>query len=317
MYTHIAVGGTFDGLHIGHQHFLRNAFKAGVRVTIGLTSARYIHRFKKGKGVAPYSRRYQALTAWLRKSGFAQQAMVVPLHDSFGPAILGTNFDAIAVTPDNRTMAMEINRIRAERGFTPLSVVEIDLVPAEDMHAISSTRIRKGEIDRDGKLMLPDALRPELQQPMGPVLTHREIETSIKKYRDNVVISVGDVATQTLFSFGVQPSLAIIDLFVERKPYQSFEAYKFPKKYQVVRVKSGPGYIAKKAVEAIQTWSTAVKSRTVVVVDGEEDLLAIPVIIHAPVGSIVYYGQPKKGLVEVMVSAEKKKEVIELLRGFV
>lgn len=317
MYKHIVAGGTFDGLHKGHQHFLTKTFAAGARVTIGLTSGRYIQKYKKGKNVAAYSRRYQTLTSWLRRQGLSARATVMPLHDPFGPTLLPGGFDAIAVTCDNKVMAEEINRQREQRGLTVLGVVDIDLVAAEDRRPISSTRVRAGEIDTGGRLILPDTLRSELQRPLGRVLTGREIEDSIGRNRDNVTVAVGDVTTHTFFSFGVQPSLAIIDLYVGRKPYQSFEAYKFPKKYHVVRVKSGPGYIAKKAVSAIKAWSKRVRTRSVLVIDGEEDLLAIPAVIHAPVGSIVYYGQPQKGLVEVVVTSEKKKEAIELLRQFI
>lgn len=51
-------------------------------------------------------------------------------------------------------------------------------------------------------------------------------------------------------------------------------------------------------------------------VDGEEDLLALPAIVHAPIGGVVYYGQPQQGLVEVMVTEEKKREVLALLKQF-
>lgn len=317
MYKHVVVGGTFDGLHAGHQAFLRGAFGAGARVIIGLTSERYIRRYKKNKGVAPYSKRYQALTAWLRREGIAERTTVIPLDDRFGPAVLGDGFDAIAVTSDTRQTADEINRARMGRGFAPLAVIDLPLVVAQDTRPISATRVRAGEITGGGRLILPDNLRPELRKPLGTVLTGHDIEKSIVANRDNVTISVGDVATQTLFSFGVQPSLAIIDLQVNRKPYQSFEAYKFPKKYRIVRMKSGPGYIAKLAIKVIKEWSASVKDRTVLVIDGEEDLLAIPAIIHAPIGSMVYYGQPHKGLVEVLVSSEKKKTAVELLQKFV
>jgi len=52
------------------------------------------------------------------------------------------------------------------------------------------------------------------------------------------------------------------------------------------------------------------------VVDGEEDLLALPAIIHAPRGSILYYGQPNKGLACVIVTNEKKHEALALLARF-
>lgn len=318
MYRHIAVGGTFDGLHRGHRHFLAKAFEAGARVTIGLTSARYIQKYKPARGVGAYSRRYKKLTAWLRQKEYSARTLVMPIHDPFGPTLLPDDFDAIAVTRDTKHTAIEMNRQRLLRGLEPLTLVEIDLIEADDAQPISSTRVRAGEIDTSGRLMMPENLRAELQKPLGRVLTGQDIEDSIKKHRDQVIIGVGDVAVETLFSFGVQPALAIIDLRVNRKPYRSFEAYKFPKKYQVVRVASGPGYIAPLAVKAIQHWSGKVKQRKrmVIVVDGEEDLLALPAIVYAPIGSTVYYGQPQKGLVEVDVTQKMHTEIISILDIF-
>lgn len=330
MYKHIVLGGTFDGLHKGHVYFLTQAFEAGADITIGLTSDRYIKRYKQDKGpISPYSKRYQKLTSWLRKSGYAAQAAIVPLHDRFGVAVSADDVDAIAVTPDNWHVAAEINTLRNDRGLPLLAIINISLVSAQDSFPISSTRIRNGEIDKNGRLYLPETLRPDLQKPLGRLLTGDEIGESITSHRDQVIVAVGDISTHTMFSMGVQPSLAIIDLQVERKPFQSLEAYKFPKAYSIIRVKSGPGYIGKDAVAAIKKWVVSVKARKriVILVSGEEDLLAVPAIIHAPIGAWVYYGQPKGalwangseakgGLVEVEVTKEKKKETKTLLKQF-
>ncbi|HUD19955.1 MAG TPA: pantetheine-phosphate adenylyltransferase [Patescibacteria group bacterium] len=322
MYKHIVVGGTFDGLHKGHTYLLTKTFASGARVTIGLTSEAYIRRFKKGKDITPHSKRYQALTSWLRHQGVAERTMIVPLDNRWGSTIIAQDIDAIAVTRDNRTTADEINMLRHERGLPPLAIVEVELIPAEDQRTISSTRMREGEIDGEGRLLLPDSLRPELQRPLGKILESSGIKQAVLKNRDNVVIAVGDVTTETVFLCGVKPALAIIDLQVERKPYQPFESFKFPKEYTIVRVKSGPGYIAKAAIEAVEAWASGIRERKriVLVIDGEEDLLTLPVIVHAPIGSIVYYGHPpstgREGLVEVVVTKEKKTEVARLLTRF-
>jgi pantetheine-phosphate adenylyltransferase len=321
MYNHVVLGGTFDGLHKGHKTILERAFAEGEFVTIGLTSEAYIKRFKKNKGISPFSHRYQALTKYLRTLKAADRATIVPLDNPWGPALLG-DFDAILVTRDNISRAVEINSIRKERGLPFLFFVEVPLVKAEDRRDLSSTRLRKGEIDTNGRMVMPDSMRWELKIPLGTLLTGKAIREHIRKNRDNITVTVGDVTTSTLFSCGVKPTLAIVDLQVERKPYQSFDAYKFPKQYEVVRVTSGPGFIALKAIEAIQTWVIGIRrrKRMVLVVDGEEDLLTLPAITNAPVGSIVYYGSPpstdRPGLVAVEVTPRKKKEVAELLEQF-
>ena len=50
-----------------------------------------------------------------------------------------------------------------------------------------------------------------------------------------------------------------------------------------------------------------------ITVMGEEDLLVLPVCIHAPDNSIVLYGQPNEGLVLVEISTEIRNKVQTLL----
>ena len=50
-----------------------------------------------------------------------------------------------------------------------------------------------------------------------------------------------------------------------------------------------------------------------ITVSGEEDLLVIPVCIHAPKNSIVMYGQPNEGLVLVNVTPEIRNKTQKLL----
>jgi uncharacterized protein (UPF0218 family) len=50
-----------------------------------------------------------------------------------------------------------------------------------------------------------------------------------------------------------------------------------------------------------------------IVVNGEEDLLVIPVCVHAPDNSIVLYGQPHEGLVVVEITPEIRNKTQSLL----
>ncbi len=48
-------------------------------------------------------------------------------------------------------------------------------------------------------------------------------------------------------------------------------------------------------------------------VDGEEDMLALPLFVMAPIGAFVLYGQPLEGLVLVRITAAKRKEAKDLM----
>jgi uncharacterized protein (UPF0218 family) len=52
-------------------------------------------------------------------------------------------------------------------------------------------------------------------------------------------------------------------------------------------------------------------------VNGEEDLAVIPLVIAAPEGVVVLYGQPHKGVVVRTVDLQAKQEAQELLSHFV
>jgi len=54
-----------------------------------------------------------------------------------------------------------------------------------------------------------------------------------------------------------------------------------------------------------------------VIVDGEEDLAVIPLVIAAPYGAIVLYGQPHQGVVVRIVNPEAKETARNLLSHFI
>ena len=50
-----------------------------------------------------------------------------------------------------------------------------------------------------------------------------------------------------------------------------------------------------------------------IMVNGEEDLLVIPVCIYAPDNAVVMYGQPNEGLVIVQVTPDIRNKTQKLL----
>jgi pantetheine-phosphate adenylyltransferase len=152
-YRKVAVGGTFDTLHRGHKALLDRAFEVGENVVIGLTSDAFVADMHKLHKTAPYSQRCRELSAFLDGLGFAGRFEIVPLKDSFGLTISGKGLDALVVSKETEKTGQIINGKRADAGLPPLAIVVVDMVPAENHVPISTTRIRKKEIDRDGHLL--------------------------------------------------------------------------------------------------------------------------------------------------------------------
>ena len=145
----VVVGGTFDILHEGHKALLRKAFTLG-EVIIGLTSNIFAKNTKKRK-VKDFRQRKKELTDFIRKE-FNLRPKIMKIEDKFGPT-LKEDFDYIVVSPETYKTTLLINKERQKRNKKPIKIVKINFVLAEDKKPIFSTRILKGEIDRDGNLL--------------------------------------------------------------------------------------------------------------------------------------------------------------------
>jgi cytidyltransferase-like protein len=152
-YEKVAVGGTFDKLHRGHKALLNKAFEIGEKVVIGLSSDEFVSKMGKPHITATYTERLRELNAFLEKNGLAKRAEVVPLNDPYGLTISGKGLDALVVSRETESITDKINKIRVEAGLPSLKIVAISMVPAENSNPISTTRIRSGEIDRNGHVL--------------------------------------------------------------------------------------------------------------------------------------------------------------------
>jgi pantetheine-phosphate adenylyltransferase len=147
------MGGTFDVLHRGHRKLLKEAFSVGRKVMIGVTSDAFVRRLHKPHKVDPYVDRKRDLERLLSRWRLISRAQIVPLDDRFGPTVSSSTIRALIVSKRTIETAHEINRIRRKKGLKPLDVIPIDLIMADDRRPISSTRIRRGRIDREGRLI--------------------------------------------------------------------------------------------------------------------------------------------------------------------
>ena len=149
----VAVGGTFDELHKGHRILLLKAFEIGERVLIGLCSDEFVKKLGKPHVTASYEERLAELKTFLTSVNCTRTAEIITLDNAYGPTVTDTCIQALVVSKETRQSANRINEKRAIKGLKPLHIVAINMVPSEDCAPISTTKIRHGEIDREGHLV--------------------------------------------------------------------------------------------------------------------------------------------------------------------
>lgn len=155
-YGRVALGGTFDRLHAGHEALLATAFRLGRSVAVGLTTPAFLREHPKPerRAIAPEPTRRRALTRWLADRYPRRRWTVVPLRDRFGGSV-EAGVDALVVSADTVAGGRAVNRERRRRGLRPLPLIVVPLVLADDLRPVSSRRIRSGEIGRSGARIAP------------------------------------------------------------------------------------------------------------------------------------------------------------------
>jgi len=169
-------------------------------------------------------------------------------------------------------------------------------------------------------LKLPHYLRKRLKEPLGILLEQipeksiEKIVALIQKYKPLKIITVGDIVTQYLLMNSIYPDISVIDeRSFRRKIIFPYPYFKFYNVY--VEVSNPPGTITR------ELWCTIKKFlklpvKTLIKVNGEEDLAVLPLIIEAYERSLVLYGQPGVGVVAILVNRDSKESAKEILMKF-
>ena len=163
-------------------------------------------------------------------------------------------------------------------------------------------------------MRLPEELRDKLKIPLGTLLLEKDTnkENVLKQIsNDSYIITVGDATTEKMLSFGIVPSLQIVDAQEKRAKREP------PTSTQIITNISSDNPAGEITENSIDKIKKAFKSKPTVqiMINGEEDLLVIPVCIFASENSVVMYGQPNEGLVIVHINEEIRHKAQTILNS--
>ena len=319
-FKHLAVGGTFDRLHNGHRAFLKFAFDVGERVSVGLTSDTMAAKIGKSNFLS-FDQRKLELVNFLNASSLSSRFNLIAIDNVYGNTLFDKSVDGIVVTPDSKSGADEINSKRRKIGLAPLVIVNFKKVKSDDGRSLSSTLIRNGQVNREGKVfryLIPDTLRPILGKPQGKLLKSLT-SVYLNKLKSAMVpiITVGDEIARAILKSGLVPRIVIIDLKINRREMfqTASEIWDFGDR-KTVKVENARGTISAGLISVLEDSFRDLNKLYLIEVNGEEDLAVLPAVLLAPLGSIVLYGQRDRGVVEVIVTERKKADYLKFLDKF-
>ncbi len=328
------IGGTFDRFHAGHRNLLVSGLSKCQTIEVWV-SVDSIARAKDSR-VNPWEQRVeeikQTLDADLDRLEFHE------LDNLHGPAQTHEQASAIICTSETMPECETINRIRRESGMYELEIICVDHTISWDNKPISSSRIRNGEIDREGGRWIPESfetnemvmtseVEDELKTPFGQLIPGPEDDPSqamseillMTKGSHGPLIAVGDVTVRTLQDIGRPADIGLIDGRTKRQVWDGAEGIDPSLFDSVLECSSPAGRLTPSLLSscetAISSWNEEYKS-SLIIVDGEEDLA--PLLLHplAPIDSVILYGQPGKGVVIRWCGEDAKQRCRRLLNGF-
>ncbi len=163
---------------------------------------------------------------------------------------------------------------------------------------------------------LTPELRTRLKKPLGELMRGSpdelvaKFKEMVENQRPTSVIAVGDTVSRNLSEAHVATKIEIIDNKCMRKRVSQVKS----RLERTTYVENPPGTITDEAISAVEEAIDSTET-TRIVVDGEEDLLALVAIEYAPENSMIVYGQPFEGVVVVRVNAASKKQTSEILQA--
>jgi uncharacterized protein (UPF0218 family) len=165
-------------------------------------------------------------------------------------------------------------------------------------------------------LRLTEEIRGAFRKPLGTLVPNSAVSAgSIRAaLGDGMLVTVGDATTERMLGYGIVPSVQLVD-GLEKRGRRDLPDGGAVRTH--LQCENRPGWITEEAVSAIGEALRSPKPARILV-NGEEDLLVLPVCVLVPDGTLVLYGQPNRGLVMVPVDEQtrnKARSLLDLMEG--
>ncbi len=156
-----------------------------------------------------------------------------------------------------------------------------------------------------------------LKKPMGVLVSNDNINTDTLQHHisnAHMIVSVGDASTDRLLALGIVPHIQVVD-GKERRMHRTYAGDRYVSE---LKCTNPAGNLTDEAIHAFKDALHA-KKPVRIVIDGEEDLMALVALAYAPDDTVIAYGQPLEGMVLVRVNRETRDKyrdlILKILRG--
>ena len=146
-----------------------------------------------------------------------------------------------------------------------------------------------------------------LKEPFGVLIKDENVNKAYLNQElegAHKIITVGDTTTEKFVRLGYIPDISVVD--GKEKRIKKNKKFEYPAD-KILHFKNNPGELDEHLIiEILQLTQSKLESKIQFIIEGEEDLVALPFLMFSPDNWVVCYGQPYQGLVIVHVSEDSR-----------